>query len=318
MQAVIDKIMKAKSVAVFPHVNEDPDAIASCFAFADALRKAGKKATVYVSGKIESRLRFIGTDYVMYHGGMEHDHDLCACLDCGDMERITDRKAMFDEISNSVNIDHHCTNTRFADANYVDGSASATGEILFDLFEKMGVRIDDNIARNLYTAICSDTGCFKFSNVTPKTMSIAAKLLEYNFDHADVARLLFDCESLNAVKLKAEIMGGIKLYENGKIALVSTDERIGEKYGIDKEDIPNLVDIPRRIEGCEIAVCIKRVGEGFRVNLRSNGDADVAKIALGFGGGGHVRAAGVTLHIRDAEEAEIMIVEACKVALRER
>lgn len=317
MQAVIDKIIKAKSVAVFPHVNEDPDAIGSCFAFAKVLRKMGKKATIYVSGKVEARLAFMGTDYVMYHEGIEHDHDLCACLDCGDIDRITERKALFEQIGNSVNIDHHLTNTRFADANYVDGNASATSEILFELFGKMGVEIDDDIAKDLYTAVCSDTGCFKYSNVTPKTMRTAADLLEYNFDHAEIARLLFDCESLAATKLKAEVTEGIKSYADGKISLVTLDEKLGEKYGICKEDIPNLVEIPRRIEGTEIAVCIKHVKDGFRINLRSNGKADVAKVATEFGGGGHVKAAGATLHLSALKEAEKAVVAACIRALEE-
>ncbi len=317
MRAVIDKIMKAKSVAVLPHVNEDPDALGSCFAFAKVMRKIGKKATVYVSGKIEARLAFIGDDYVLYHDGIEHDHDLCVCLDCGDIERITERKSLFDKINNSVNIDHHYTNTNFADANYVVGSAAAAAEILFEVFKEMNVELDADIAKDLYTAICSDTGCFKYSNVTPKTMRIAADLLEYGFDHADIARLLFDSESLEAAKLKAEITNGIKPYADGKIEVVVTDENVGEKYGIEKEDIPNLVDIPRRIEGTEIAVCIKHIEDGFRLNLRSNGDADVSKVAMKFGGGGHVKAAGATLHFDTAKEAEKAVVEACMNALEE-
>ncbi len=317
MQAVIDRIMKAKSVAVFPHVNEDPDAIGSCLAFAMAMRKLGKEATVYVSGKVESRLAFIGTDYIVYEEGKKHSHDLCACLDCGDLERITQRRAMFDEIGNSINIDHHFTNTNFADANLVDGKASATSEILYSLFRRMGLEIDNAIAKALYTAICSDTGCFKYSNVTPNTMRAAAELLEYDFDHAEVARLLFDCESLSAIKLKAEIALQIIPYADGKINLIVTDEKIGEKYGISKEDIPNLIDIPRRIEGTEIAACLKRTDDGFRLNLRSNGMADVAKIAAQFGGGGHIRAAGATLKYGSEEDAKKAVIEACMKALEE-
>lgn len=317
MQAVIDKILKAKSVAVFPHTNEDPDTLGSCFAFAKVMRKLGKQAVVYVSGKIEERLNFMCSDYVLYHDGIKHNHDLCVCLDCGDIERIIDRKALFDEINNSINIDHHFTNTNFADDNYVDAKSSAVGEILCYLFKEMGVEIDDDIAKDLYTAICSDTGCFKYSNVTPKTMRTVADLLEYKFDHSEVARLLFDSETLNAAKLKAEITEGITSYADGKIKIVVTDENIGEKYGIAKEDIPNLVDIPRRIEGTEIAVCIKHVSDGFRLSLRSNGNADVAKVATEFGGGGHIKAAGATLVFDTAEEAENAVVNACKKALEE-
>lgn len=317
MQAVIDKIMNAESVAVLPHVNEDPDALGSCFAFKKVMKLIGKEATIYVSGKIEERLSFIGSDYVMYREGIKHNHDLCVCLDCGDLDRLAERKAMFNEIGNTVNIDHHFTNTRFADANYVDGKAAATSEILFDLFIKMGVKLNPDIACDLYTAICSDTGCFKYSNVTPKTMRTAASLLEYGFDHAEAARLLFDTETLEAAKLKAEITEGIKSYADGKIKVVVTDERAGEKYGISKEDIPNLVEIPRRIEGTEIAVCIKHIETGFRLNLRSNGDADVAEVAMKFGGGGHIKAAGATLKCNTADEALKSVVKECKKALEE-
>lgn len=315
MQAVIDKIMEAKSVAVLTHLNEDPDTIGSCFAFAKVMRKLGKEATVYVNGRIESRLAFIGDDYVLYQEGMKHNHDLCACIDCGDLGRIAERKSLFEEINNSINIDHHLTNTNFADANYVDGKAAAAGEILCALFEKMGIELDNDIAKDLYTAICSDTGCFKYSNVTPKTMRTAANLLEYDFDHAEVARLLFDSESLAAAKLKAEITENIKEYADGKIKAVITDEKIGAKYGMGKEDIPNLVDIPRRIEGTEIAVCIKRTNNGFRLNLRSNGKADVAEVAMKFGGGGHIKAAGATLDFDSTEKAERAVIDACKRAL---
>ena len=149
MQAVIDKIMEAKSVAVLTHLNEDPDTIGSCFAFAKVMRKLGKEATVYVNGRIESRLAFIGDDYVLYQEGMKHNHDLCACIDCGDLGRIAERKSLFEEINNSINIDHHLTNTNFADANYVDGKAAAAGEILYALFEKMGIELDNDIAKDL-------------------------------------------------------------------------------------------------------------------------------------------------------------------------
>lgn len=315
MDSVIDKIIKAKSVAILPHVNEDPDALGSCFAFQKVMRLMGKEAVIYVSGKIEARLDFIGNDYVIYNGDSCYNHDLCVCLDCGDIERITERKVIFDKIGNTVNIDHHFTNTRFADANYVDGTAAATGEILFDLFKEMQITLNSEIARDLYIAVSSDTGCFKYSNVTPKTMHTAASLLEYGFDHAEAARLLFDTETLEAAKLKAEITEGIKSYADGKIKVVVTDERAGEKYGISKEDIPNLVEIPRRIEGTEIAVCIKHIDDGFRINLRSNGAADVAKAAMTFGGGGHIKAAGATLHCDTEADALNAVVEECKKAL---
>lgn len=316
MQAVIDKINAAKSVAIITHIHEDPDTLGSCFAFQKMMRKLGKEAVIYVSGKIEDRISFMGSDYVVYEKGMTHTHDLCACIDCGDLARLGDREAIFGEIGNSINIDHHFTNSLFADANLVRADASAAAEIVYELFKEMNLELDVEIARDLYTAICSDTGCFKFSSVTPKTMRVAADLLEYGFDHAQIARLVFDTETLGAMQLKAEVTKTVKSYEDGKISLVTADEKDGEKYGISPEDIPNLVDIPRRVKGTEIAVCIKKIKDGFRVNLRSNGEADVSEVASALGGGGHIRAAGVTLADGSMDEAVDKVITECKKAVK--
>lgn len=317
MQSVIEKIKNANSIALLTHINEDPDTLGSCFAFKRMMEKIGKQAVIYVSGPIESRLAFIGSDYIVIDDCKDIRHDLCVCLDCGDEGRIGERYAMLAKMGASVNIDHHFTNTYYADVNYVDAKAAAVGEIIYELFKAMDLPLDDETARCLYIAVSSDTGSFKYSNTTPKTMRIAADLLEFNFDHSEIARLLFDSEAIESAKLKAEITSNIKSYADGKIKAVITDEAIGEKYGIDKKDIPNLVDIPRRIEGTEIAVCIKRTDNGFRINLRSNGESDVSAAASELGGGGHVKAAGALLHCDSAEEAEETVIDACKKALGE-
>lgn len=315
MREILDKINEAVSVAVFPHVSEDPDALGSCFAFVEVLRKMGKKAVCYTEEPIEKRLKFIEGDYEVYDANGSYDYDLALCLDCGDLERLGNRKKLFDEIGSSVNIDHHRTNTLFADANYVDDKASATGEILFGLFNEWGVKFDSKIARFLYIAICSDTGCFKYSNVTPKTMRSAAELLEYDFDHSEVTRLLFDTYELKIMKLRSELMQGVNSYGGGKINVVTADESVYEKYGVTSNEISDIVDIPRCIEGTEIAVSIKRQNGEIRVSMRSNGNADVSEIAVKFGGGGHAKAAGCSVDAKTVEEAEKIIVEECEKAL---
>ncbi len=312
MNEVIEKIKNARSVAVIPHINEDPDALGSCCAFASVLRSMGKTAVIYISGAVEKRLDFIGGDYVIYDMNKKYSHDLCACLDCGDIKRLGNREKLFNEIGNSINIDHHPTNTYFADANCVDGNAAAAAEILYTLFDEMGVRINSEIARYLYIAIASDTGSFKYSNVSPKTMRVAAELLEYDFDNSEVSRRLFDCESLNGALISAEVTTGIRSYEGGKIRVVSVSDELYKKYNLEVKDVPNMVDIPRRIDGTEVAVCIKPQDGTMRINLRSNGDADVSKIAVKFGGGGHPRAAGCSIDAETIEEAEKLIVEALK------
>ena len=311
MDKIIAKLNSAKSIAVFPHKNEDPDALGSCFALALALRSIGKEVVIYVSGAVEKRLDFMGHDYVAYDCDVQYEHDLCVCVDCGSLERIGERAELFNQIGNTVNVDHHYSNTLFADENFVDGDASSAGQIIYELLIKMNIEITKEIAQQLYTAICSDTGCFKYSNVSPKTMMIAAELLKLDIDNAEIARLLFESEPLAAVQLKAEVAGRIESYYDGKLRMVAMTSDLYKKYNISEVDAPNLVDIPRMIENTEIAVCFKEQADGIRINLRSNGDCDVSVLADKFGGGGHIKAAGCTVKNMSLKEIKERIVEEC-------
>ena len=296
MQEVINKIKSARSMALLPHVNEDPDALGSCFAFAAAMRSIGKEAVCYTEDDIEDHLKFMGGEYTIYDP---------------EIGRIGARRKIFDEIGNSVNIDHHYTNTNFADANLVDGDAAATSEILTSLFKAMEIELNDEIARYLYIAICSDTGCFKFSNVRPKTMRAAAELLEHDIKHEKIARLLFDTYSRETLLLRSEIVRNLHSYADGRIQVALVDDSMFEKCGANVKDAPNLVEIPRSIAGTEIAVCIKHQNGVIRASIRSNGEADVSKAALVFGGGGHTKASGCTISAESFEEAERLLVAEC-------
>lgn len=316
MQAAIDKILQCSSAAVMAHISEDPDALGSGFAMTAMLRKMGKNAVFYLSDEIENSLKFIGGSYKIYRDESDiEEHDLCICLDCGEFNRLGERKAVFEKIKNSVNIDHHYTNTSFADANYIDGKAAATAQILYEMFNMMKWELDDEIARYLYIAVASDTGCFKYSNTSPKTMRIAAELMEYNIKHDEALRLLFDTCALNVMKMKAEVISSIRSYHNGKISLISIDEELYKKFNLTDKDVSDFVNIPKCIEGTEIAVCIKQKGDKIRLNLRSNGDANVAEVAKIFNGGGHIRAAGGTITGMTLEESEQIVVKECEKAI---
>lgn len=316
MEAVIEKIKAAQNAAVFTHISEDADALGSALAFCAVLRKMGKKAVCYVNEKPQEKLMFIGGDYVVYDENESYSHDLCVCLDCADICRLGSRVKLFDEIKNSVCIDHHKTNTLFADANYVEGDASSTGEILFKVFSEMGISLDEEIARFLYIAICSDTGCFKYSSVTPETFNIAAKLLGYGFDAAEAARLLFDTETINTTRFKAELMSRIESYAGGKVTAVEITDDMYETYGIPVSEAPTGVDIPRKIKGCEIALCFKNKNGGVNVNFRSTMGADVAEIAVKFGGGGHKAAAGCTVKGGVMADVKKAVIAECEKAVQ--
>lgn len=316
MEQIIEKLRQSHKAAILAHVSEDPDALGSCFAMAEALKQIGNHPVCYLSEQPEEGLSFIGGEYLVYDGdAADIDCDLCVCLDCGDRERLGSRIDIFRKVGLSVNIDHHYTNECFADENYVDGEASATGEILYELFQKMNIEMTDEIARLLYIAIAADTGSFKYSNVSPKTMRVAADLLEYHFDHAEAARLLFDTEPLAMMKMKGAIMGNIHSYCGGKLSIVCVDEKMFTRYGVE-EGRGDLVNIPRRVEHTEIAVCLKRHKDKIKLSFRSNGKVNVSDIAARFGGGGHMMAAGASTDGAFAA-AEKTVVKYCTEALEQ-
>ena len=309
MDKVIQLINEAENVLILPHVHADGDAIGSCKAMCAALGTMGKRAVICAEEPIEQRLGFMSEGIVIY-SGETIECDTCIVLDCGDEARIGERKKLADAAGRVINIDHHKTNTLFGDASYVEPEASSTGQILAELFMKMGIKMDRDIARYLYAAICSDTGCFAYSNVSPETFKIAAELISCDIDHADIARELFDCVDMQAELLKAELTSRIRSYYGGRLKTVTADEELIAKYGVTPEEVTDLVNIPRRIRGTEAAVSLKLSNGVIRASLRSNGLADVSGIALKFGGGGHSKAAGCNIEAPTLEEAERLVVDA--------
>ena len=309
MEKVIELINKARNVAILPHVNADGDAIGSCMAMREVLRGMGKTAVIYAEEEPEARLRFI-SDGIIIYSGEDVECDTCIVLDCGDEQRIGERKAIADRADAVVCIDHHKTNTGFGTASYIEPATSSTGEILFKVFRTMGIEPDRDIARYLYAAICSDTGCFAYSNVSPDTFRIAAELITHDIDHAEIARELFDCVDMQSELLKAELTSRIRSYYGGRLRIVTADEGIIERYGVSPREVTDLVNLPRRIRGTEAAASVKFSNGAIRASLRSNGATDVSDIAAKFGGGGHCKAAGCTIDAPTVGDAERMIVEA--------
>ena len=155
----------------------------------------------------------------------------------------------------------------------------------------------------MYTAICGDTGNFKYSNVTPETFFIAGKLIGFDIEHWKISKAIFDTEDFNSLRIKGELSREIKLYCNGLVSVVCVDKEILKKYDADERDVSDTVDLARRVRGCEVAVSLKETENGIRVSLRSSEFADVSKIAAIYGGGGHVRAAGFL--VKDTSIAEL-------------
>ena len=287
---VAEKIKKAQKIAIFNHENPDGDALGSAYGLKLILLAMGKEAEVFLR-EGDERVR----EYKLIKGtgsqGLEiGDCDLKIAVDCADVKRLGDFKDSF--AGNTAAIDHHMTHVEYAEATcLVD--APATGEIIYDFLEVLGVELTQDIANNLYVAIACDTGSFKYSSTTPKTHFVAAKLLETGIDVGELSKQIFDTKSFGYFKAYKRGIDNLKLFEKGKIALLAITNRDFEELGVDEALIDGIVELPRSVEGAEVGVYIRQKEDGaFKVSLRSNGDVDVAKTAVAFGGGGHIKASG--------------------------
>lgn len=294
IKRIAEEINKAENIVVTAHISEDADACGSVFALGTALKNAGKKVTVYLSGEPEERLKFLRYEYAVFDEGASVPQDLVICLDSADLGRLGTRKELLEK-SLSISIDHHCTNTNYADINYVEGGASSTGELIYILLKEMGTEITREIAEFLYVSISGDTGSFKYSCTSARTMRIAADLLETGIDHAELARRLYETEKIETVRLKGYIMSNILSFFGGKLRMAVLDKDTFERFGVLEKNAGDIVNIPRMIEGTEIAVSVRETPEKIKISFRSNGKYNVSDIAANFGGGGHVMAAGASV-----------------------
>ncbi len=302
-----DKILEAESIIILTHQNQDLDAVGSSFAMRDVLRGIGKKADVCLEGEVERRAKFFGNDFI-YEGDAKQ-YELAIALDCGSIDRLSTRVEIFNRANSTVLIDHHITNTGFADLNCIEPCAAATAEILVYLFSEWGFKLSGNAPMYLYCAILGDSGCFKYSCTSKRTLLAAAELLDYDFDFADCAYRLFDETPEEIMKLVSYVSNGMRSYFDDKVRVVSSKSTDLKRFKVSERDAGMLIDIPRNAEGTLIAVEIKERGGNIRASFRANCDMDVSALAMCFGGGGHCRAAGTSITADSIVTAETMILD---------
>lgn len=308
MNEIIKKIKNAENIVITAHMSEDADALGSSFALGTALKNMGKNAVVVLDDAPEERLEFLEYDYKIFGADFSAPQDLLICLDCATKERMGERAVLLEK-SESVAIDHHFTNTRFADENYVDGDASSTGEMIFRVLKAMQEPITKEIAEFLYTAISGDTGSFQYSCTSPETMRAAAELLEAGIDHAEIARRLYDTENADVLKLKGYVMSNIQSFFGGRLSMVALSRDEFERFGVSEKNSGDIVNIARKARGTEIAVSVRETPDKIKISFRSNGRYNVSDIAARFGGGGHMMAAGASVSGGNFEKICAEIVE---------
>ena len=312
MKKIIDEIKKATSIALFAHIVPDGDALGSLFCLTHVLKRLGKTADAYVAGSVPKRLEFMADAFgypYFTELNANKSYDLCIALDCGDDKRLGDYKDAFYAGKTTVNIDHHISNIGYGQLNYVEGTASSTGEILFQFFKEANVDLDETEASLLYGSIASDTGCFQFTNTSAKTHRIAASLMESGADIAVFNKKLFLTNSQSAMRVRAYVIDNLEYFFDGKAAIACISDENLKKLNATKEDTEGLTDIPKSIEGVEVAMILKQTDGKTKVSMRTNGYVNASEFTRLFGGGGHARAAGCTMDM-PLKEAKEKIVKA--------
>ena len=284
------------NVKIIPHIRPDFDCIGSALALQNLLKRMGKTAWVICDDKLTQRLcRVFGIEDALLDRARLEEHgepDYRVCVDCASPKLI----GAYAGREIDIVIDHHISNTRFGNVNYVDSGAAATGEIIYLLADLLGIAIDEQTASYLYCAISADCGSFKFSNTTPRTMQIAASLISTGIDFAVLNQRIYDEKSFSQLKAEQFAFTRLQFFAGGRIGVIGITREMMSENGIEDEDIDNLSDIPRKILGVEVAITLKAVAgaetESYKLSFRSNSGLNVSALAAKFNGGGHIKAAG--------------------------
>lgn len=310
LEETLELLSKAATIVLVSHIGPDGDTLGSTLALKGALEQMGKKVTIMVDDKISFTYDFMPSieSYVKPQEGDQYKADLLVVIDASSL----DRAGIIPKCVNApvlLNIDHHISNTHYADYLWLNAKAAATGEMILALIKKMPVTITKEIATCLYVAIATDSGYFKYSNTTPATMRAAADLLEMGIAPNEISDAL-ELKSKATIELLKKVLNTITYYGNGKIATIEISH---ENY--DKDiDTDSFIYYPRYIDGVDVAILFKAVEDKVtRVSMRSK-TIDVSKVALEFNGGGHKRAAGCTLYAT-LEETKTQLLAAIEKEL---
>ena len=294
LSKIADVLNKGKRFLLMTHKDPDVDGIGSMLALGRALMSKNKEIVLLTEEPLVSPVTLLkGADRIVRILSSPDDYDAVLALDCAEKSRIGFSKDFVDNAEPLINIDHHGTNDFFGDINLVDEKSSSTGELIYRLIKNAGFSMDPVIAENIYAAIMTDTGSFKYSNTTPLCFRIAAEMMDYGVEPGEISRKIMDEYGLARLKLLRLALDTIEFHNKGQIGIIMITGKMFEATHADRMDSDKFVDYPRFVSGVELAVLIRQKGENkYKFSLRSNGLVDVARLASRFGGGGHIRAAG--------------------------
>ena len=303
----------ADRILVASHVRPDADAYGSAIAMGLHLKAQGKDVTVWNEEGLTDKFRYLPESNLVgfppEHG--KQDFDVFLALDTSTKERLGRVLKATGKVTTWINVDHHVSNHRYGDLNYIDDSAPATGQILYDYLVETGAAITPAIAGNLYAAISTDTGSFQYAKTSPHTFRLIADLVEKGVNVPDISRQMYDSYPRRRLELLKALLNSARFDCNDRVASFSLSLETAAKLGVLPEDNEGLIDHLRAVEGVQVAAFFEELPESkVRVSMRSKEPRfDVCKICGLFGGGGHPQAAGARL-AGPLEQAEEKVLQA--------
>lgn len=306
-----DFLKSCDNVYILTHQSPDGDCIGSGFALHEMLGQMGKRSAVLCSDPFPKKFDFItGVD-----NNADFAPDTVIAVDVADPKLL----GRYEEIYGKrvdLCIDHHVSNTGYAERTLLGADSAAACEVLYRLACKMGTELSDHAAQCIYTGIATDTGCFKFENTTAETHEIVAELMRcHKINHAKINREMFDIKTKGMLKMECSVIDVMEYYLDNRLTMICITKEMLDRLGVDFNELDGCASIPLKVEGVEVGITVKEKTEGeYKISMRSAGDVNVSAICQSIGGGGHEKAAGCALK-GSLDEVKKILVDAVRKAL---
>lgn len=305
------EILTHDNFLILAHQKPDGDTLGASFALLWALFNLGKKARVKCADGFSEKYSFIYDDY---SPDETFPAEYIVAVDIAGMGLIGPSAREYEGKINLC-IDHHKSNSMYARLTLLDAEAPATCQIIYDILLELGAAIDSRIAGAIFTGLSTDTGCFRYTNVTAKTHRVAAEMIELGAPHGRINKLMFDTKSRGALMIDRLMLDSISFYLDGRLAVIALPSDITTAYGVTDEELDGISSFPIRIEGVLAGIVIRARGDdNYKISLRTVSPVDASRVCGLFGGGGHTNAAGCTMS-GDLEEIKASLLAAVREEL---
>lgn len=311
---ILQCISQYKRFLVTTHHNPDADAVSSSLAIAAFLKSKGKEVKVVNEDALPQWLKFLpqSSSFKKAKTLKLRDYDVAIMLDCGDIERIGGVHKLLIAGKPIINIDHHISNTHFGSINWVDSTSSSTCEMVYSLLQKARFKVTPAVAKLFYAGIMTDTGSFRYDNVSAKTHAIIAALMPHKINAQDMYSRLYPGIPVADMKLFSKVLHEAQLLLNDKVYVVMLNAGQSQIFSKDFDVKDRLFGFLRSVQGIEVVVILTQINsKEVRLNFRSQGKVDVARLAGKFNGGGHPKAAGGKMR-GTLSEVKLAVLKAIK------